>query len=94
MRAMRRGRSCVGSGNREVVQAAFDGIAGGERRVVATRVIRKGGASRQTSGLVGPLRGTRLDGNVAESFANIATRAIARGTGMRAMRGRITHCCA
>lgn len=91
VRAVRRGRSCVGRSNGEVVQAAFDRITGRKRRVVAAHRVRKGGTSRHTSGLVGPFGGAGLDRKVAEAFANGSTSAIARGTGVRAMGHRISH---
>lgn len=94
MGAVRRGRSCVRGGNGEVVQAAFERIARRKGRVVAAHCIREEHTRCHTKGLVGPIRGAGLDGNVTETFATSATSAIARRTRVRAMRRRIAQCSA
>lgn len=89
--AMRRGRSCVRRRNGEMVQAAFDRIARCKGRVVAAHRIWEEHTSRHACGLVGPVRGAGLDGNVTETFANRATKAVARRTCVHTMGVWVAH---
>lgn len=96
MLAMRCGRSCIRRGNREVVQTALGGIATGDGDVVIHHRSGEFLAFGHASGLVGPFHFTRVDGDIAEAFAEVSAecRSAARGACVHAMRGRILRCCA
>lgn len=91
MRTMRRSGRGIRCGYGEVVEAALDRIAARVRGVVLHHVARKCGASGHASGLVGPFRFARSNGNIAKPFACVTTSLVTGRTSVRAMQGCIGH---
>lgn len=93
-------RRCVGGalgGHGQVIEAAFDRIAAGERRVVLHAIAHDHAASGYASRLVWPrpLRGTRGHRDIAKALAGHATEhgAAASGSSVHAMGRRVLASC-